>query len=178
MFYSFYLFLSISLCNVNSAFVSDSNAYVWISNCTEMFELYSNVRIYIRILKECGFSACSRTMASSDYVGKKIPQLHQELANAYKKRFMCEDGQVAVAKCSPTWINIRKNFKTFPEIKSQVHSQIEAWKQKLSLLRMVKALFYLDGKIIQGKVSEFQKMRLIPVTNILSELSSLRLELM
>ena len=69
-------------------------------------------------------------MASSDDVGKKISQLHQELVNAYKKRFMCENGQVAVVKCSPIWKNMRKDFKTFPELKSQVHSQIEAWKQE------------------------------------------------
>ena len=25
---------------------------------------------------------------------------------------------------------MRKDFKTFPELKSQVHSQIEAWKQE------------------------------------------------
>ena len=69
-------------------------------------------------------------MASLDDVGKKILQLHQELVNAYKKRFMCENGQVAVVKCSPIWKNMRKDFKTFPELKSQVHSQIEAWKQE------------------------------------------------
>ena len=57
MFYSFYLFLSILLCNVDSASVSDSNAYIWISNCIQIFELYSNVQIYI---------------ASSDDVGKKM----------------------------------------------------------------------------------------------------------
>ena len=42
-------------------------------------------------------------MASSDDVDKKMSQLHQELINAYKKRFMCENGQVAVVKCSPIW---------------------------------------------------------------------------
>ena len=47
IFYSFYLFLSILLCNVDSALVLDWNAYIWISNCIQMFELYSNVRIYI-----------------------------------------------------------------------------------------------------------------------------------
>ena len=65
-------------------------------------------------------------MASTDDVGKKISQLHQELVNAYKKRFMCENGQVAAKKCSPIWKNTRKDFKTFPELKSRVHSQIEA----------------------------------------------------
>ena len=38
MFYSFYLFLSILLCNVDSFLASDSNAYIWISNCIQMFE--------------------------------------------------------------------------------------------------------------------------------------------
>ena len=47
MFYSFDLFLSILLCNVDSALVSDSSVYIWISNCIQMFELYSNVRIYV-----------------------------------------------------------------------------------------------------------------------------------
>ena len=47
MFYSFYLFLSILLCNVDSALVSDSGAYIWISNCIQMFkfifECWSNM---------------------------------------------------------------------------------------------------------------------------------------
>ena len=51
-------------------------------------------------------------------------------SQSYKKRFMCENGQVAVVKCSPIWENVKKDFKTFPEFKSKVHSQIEAWKQK------------------------------------------------
>ena len=38
MFYRFYLFLSILLCNVDSALVSDSNAYIGISNCIQIFE--------------------------------------------------------------------------------------------------------------------------------------------
>ena len=55
MFYRFYLCLSILLCNVDSALVSDLNAYIWISNCIQIFELYWNVWIYIRMLKECAF---------------------------------------------------------------------------------------------------------------------------
>ena len=43
---------------------------------------------------------------------------------------MFKDGQVAVVKCSPIWKNVRKDFKTFAELKFQVHSQIEAWKQE------------------------------------------------
>ena len=82
LFYSFYLFFSILFCNVDSALVSDSIAYIWISNCIQLFELYLNVRIYIRMLKECVFSICSWKMASLDDVGKKISQFHQELVNA------------------------------------------------------------------------------------------------
>ena len=36
-------------------------------------------------------------------VDKKISQLHQVLVNTYKKKLMCEDGQVALVKCSPIW---------------------------------------------------------------------------
>ena len=36
MFYSFYLFLSVLLCNVDSALFSDWNAYIWISNCIQI----------------------------------------------------------------------------------------------------------------------------------------------
>ena len=86
MFYSFYLFLSILLCNADSGLVANSNSYIWISNCIQIFELYSNVRIYIRMLKECVLSTCSWKRASSDDVGEKISQLHQELVNAYKKK--------------------------------------------------------------------------------------------
>ena len=56
MFYRFYLFHSIFLCNVDSALVSHSNAYISIWNRIEMFELYSNVRIQIPVLKECVLS--------------------------------------------------------------------------------------------------------------------------
>ena len=118
MFYSLYSFLFILLCNVDSALVSYSNAYIWISNCVQMFELYSNVRIYFRMLKKCVFNTCSWKMASSDDVGKKTSQLHQELVNAYKKILICENWQVSVVKCSPIRKNMGKDFKTFPDLKS------------------------------------------------------------
>ena len=51
-----------------------------------MFELYSNVRTDIRMLKEYVFSTCSWEITSSDDVGKKISQHHQELVHAYKKK--------------------------------------------------------------------------------------------
>ena len=53
-----------------------------------------------RIVFKC---TCSWKMAPSDDVSKKISQLHQDLVNAYKERFMCENGQVAVVKSSPIW---------------------------------------------------------------------------
>ena len=40
MFYSLYFFLSILLCNVDTTLVPDLNAYI-------MFELHSDIRIYI-----------------------------------------------------------------------------------------------------------------------------------
>ena len=38
-------------------------------------------------------------------------------ADAYKKRFMPQNGQIAVLKCSPIWKKIRKSFKTLSELK-------------------------------------------------------------
>ena len=92
-------------------------------------------------------------MLSSDDIGKKISQLHQELVNDYKKRFMCENGQIAVVKCSPTWKSIRKHSLSvnLKFILKQKHGN-----RKLSLLQLVKAPFYFYGKTVQGKVSEFQ----------------------
>ena len=43
-----------------------------------------------------------------------------ELADAYKKRFMLQNGQVAVLKCSPTWKKMRKSFKTLSELKLEL----------------------------------------------------------
>ena len=41
------------------------------------------------------------TMGSSD--GGGLSQLYLELADAFKKRFMLQNGQVAVLKCCPIW---------------------------------------------------------------------------
>ena len=60
MFYSFYLFLSILLYNVDIALASDSNPYISISNCVQTFELYSNVRIYITYGVSRAQMACCR----------------------------------------------------------------------------------------------------------------------
>ena len=57
------------------------------SNCIQMFELYSNVQIYIRMLNECVFSIWFQKIASSDDVGKKISQLHQ-VSMLIRKKFV------------------------------------------------------------------------------------------
>ena len=44
-------------------------------------------------------------------------QLYLELADAYKERFMSQNGQVAVLKCSPILKKMRKSFKTLSELK-------------------------------------------------------------
>ena len=47
MYYSFYSYLSILRCNVDSALVSDSNAYIRILNCIQLFKLYSNFQFVL-----------------------------------------------------------------------------------------------------------------------------------
>ena len=53
-------------------------------------------------------------MGSSD--GEGLSQLYLELVDAYKKRFMPQNGQVAVSKCSPIWKKMRKRFKILSEL--------------------------------------------------------------
>ena len=66
------------------------------------------------------------TMVSSG--GEGLSQLYLELVDAYKKRFMPQNGQVAVLKCSPIWKKIRKKFKTLSELKLKFIPK--AWKQE------------------------------------------------
>ena len=74
------------------------------------------------------FFECSLlTMSSSD--GEGLSQLFLALIHAYKKRFMPQNGQVAVWKCSPICKKMRKGFKT-SALEAKVHSQNEAWKRK------------------------------------------------
>ena len=40
-----------------------------------------------------------------------------ELADTYKKRFMPQNGQVAVLKCSPMWKKLTQSFETLSELK-------------------------------------------------------------
>ena len=41
--------------------------------------------------------------------GEGLSQLNLELVDACKKRFIRQNGQVAVLKCSPIWKKIRKS---------------------------------------------------------------------
>ena len=54
-------------------------------------------------------------MGSSD--GEGLPQRYLKLVDAYKKRFMPQNGQVGVLKCSAIWKKMRKSFKTLSELK-------------------------------------------------------------
>ena len=49
-------------------------------------------------------------MESSD--GEELSQIYLELVNTYKERFMPQNEQVAVLKCSPRWKKMRTSFKT------------------------------------------------------------------
>ena len=53
-------------------------------------------------------------MGSSD--GEGLSHLYLELIDAYKKRFMPQNGQVTV-KCSPICNKMRKSFKILPKLK-------------------------------------------------------------
>ena len=64
-------------------------------------------------------------MGSSDCEG--LSQLHLELVDAYKKRFMLQNGQVAVLKCSPIWKKMRKSFKTLSELKFKFIPKVWKW---------------------------------------------------
>ena len=61
--------------------------------------------------------------------GEGLPQLYLELFDAYKKRFMPENGQVAVLKCSSIWKKMRKSFKTLSELKFKFIPK--AWKPEV-----------------------------------------------
>ena len=65
-------------------------------------------------------------MGSSD--GEGLSQLYLELVDAYKKRFMPQNGQVIVLKCSPIWEKMRKSFKTLSELKLKFIPK--AWKRE------------------------------------------------
>ena len=64
-----------------------------------------------RYFVKCAFL----TMRSSD--GQRLSQLYLASTNAYRKRFIPQNGQVAVIKYSPTWKKMRKSFKILSELK-------------------------------------------------------------
>ena len=62
--------------------------------------------------------------------GEGLSQLYLKVVDAYKNRFMSQNGQAVVLKCSPIWKKMRKSFKTISEFKAQVLSQNESWKRE------------------------------------------------
>ena len=54
----------------------------------------------------------SRYFVRCDLDDERLPQLYLELFDAYKKRFMPQNGQVAVLKYSPIWLT-RSSFNVF-----------------------------------------------------------------
>ena len=54
-------------------------------------------------------------VGSSDDEG--LSQIYLELVDAYKKKFMTQNGQVVALKRSPIWKKMRKSFKTLSELK-------------------------------------------------------------
>ena len=95
------------------------------------------------------------TPDSPDELGQKISQLHQEFVTAYNERFACENKHVAVITCSPIWQKIRKEFKAFPQLKSQAQSQIATWKHETKSASTRKGTILLLGKTLQIKVYQF-----------------------
>ena len=82
-----------------------------------------------------------------------LPQLYLELLDAYKKKFMPQNGQAAILKCSPIWKKMRKSFKTLSRLKAQVYSQKEAWKREAMAVSVGKGtLFSLWKKSSNRKV--------------------------
>ena len=65
-------------------------------------------------------------MGSSD--GEGLSQQYLELVDAYKKRFMPQNGRVVVLKCSTIWKKMRKSFKTLSELKLKCIPK--AWKRE------------------------------------------------
>ena len=64
-------------------------------------------------------------MGSSD--GEGLSQKYLEFADAYKKRFMPQNGQIAVLKCFPIWKIMRKSFKTLSELKLEFIPNAWIW---------------------------------------------------
>ena len=65
-------------------------------------------------------------IGSSDRKG--LLQLYLELVDAYKKRFIPQNGQAAVLTCSSIWKKIRNTFTTLSELKLKFIAK--AWKRE------------------------------------------------
>ena len=63
---------------------------------------------------------------------KEVSQLYVDLVDAFKKRFKPKNEQIAMLECSPIWKDLRKRFKTIPEL-TQVNSQKGTWKRDAML---------------------------------------------
>lgn len=76
----------------------------------------------------CLYDCVRETMASE--FGKNMYKLHQDFVTAYKTRFTCENMHAATVQCSSMWQKMRKEYKTFPTLQSQVLQQIKEWKKE------------------------------------------------
>ena len=65
-------------------------------------------------------------MGCSD--GEGLSQLHLELFDAYKKRFIPQNAQVTVLKCSPIWEKMSKFFKKLSDLKLKFIPKV--WKRE------------------------------------------------
>ena len=88
-----------------------------------------NVRFEYRLKFQDILESVFFTVGSFD--GEGFSQLYLEFFDAYKKRFMPQNEQVTVLKCSSISKKKRKSFKTLYELKVQIHSQKEAWKREV-----------------------------------------------
>ena len=61
-------------------------------------------------------------MGSSD--GEGLSQLYLELVDAYKERFMPQNGKVVVLKYSPVWKKMRKVFKHYLNLNSSSSTKL------------------------------------------------------
>ena len=48
---------------------------------------------------------------------KEVSQLYVDLVDDFKKRFKPKNEQIAMLECSPIWKDLRKRFRTIPELK-------------------------------------------------------------
>ena len=73
-----------------------------------------NVNIRISRFEISRYFVIFFTIGYSDSEG--YSELYLELLDAYKKRFMPQNGQVSVLKCCPIWKKMRKSFKILFEL--------------------------------------------------------------